>query len=193
MKNLITTVTVISAIAWSFNTQAATGRDVAPERKGTETRQQSQDFAAKVRLEEVAQKIGLPVTEVRSFFKSEIESGRANMVAWGEIATQAIAVKRNATKQDLLANNAAASLLRSYISIRQAKQADTINIREADLAEVLNSSSWSLMGKEKLATVLDRTATLLNAKNSKFVTTEDAFNQAMKEMGLDGKYNRCRL
>jgi len=191
-KTQLYVITSFFIIFTVTDSQAAVGRKQDGLEQKSRIEQNQRDalaFQGKVRLVEVSQKLGLPAAEVAKFFKEEIDSGKANMLAWAELLQGITTIKRNATKEDFQKQDIMARNLRSYVQIRKSKLANDLHIRESDLLDI--QKNFTLDQQTNFGKVLQRASELSNS--GKLVSMDAAFEQALKETGYYNKYRSCKI
>jgi hypothetical protein len=147
----------------------------------------------KLRLIEIAGRLKMPANEVAEFFREESKGGMAteNVRAWVKlIGTISVERRRGQiTREDLENADVLSETLGSLIRLRKSGVAGRFHVSEVDLADM--QSSWTLTQRTNFTRVLRRSAEI--AKGRGVATAEDAFEQALAELGYLEAYRKgCR-
>ena len=190
----------LASLNFAPHAMAAGGSEEPGKVEGVEAREDldlilraTDSMRGKMRLLEISQRLKLSESDVVGFFKEEVKSGRLDKktsAAWSVLLGGLSVSKAGATASDFQNADVLAEAVGSFISIRKSGLADNLKLNESELADM--QKSWTVAQRGNFARVLRRTAEL--SKGNQFVTTEDAFQKALDELGYLEKYKKgCNL
>jgi hypothetical protein len=153
----------------------------------------SQGHQGKMRLVEISSRLKMPAAEVAEFFRQESKGGlpKENVQAWVKLIGDISVDRRrgNVSSVDFENADVLSETLNSLIRLRKSGLPGKFHVTEVDLADM--QKSWNLNQRTNFTRVLRRAADI--AKNSGVATAEDAFEQALGELGYLEAYRRgCR-
>lgn len=139
-------------------------------------------------LDKIAAEMKVPRSQVFNFFKEESKNmSEASSVAWNSLLNGTKVKSRgNVTQDDFTNAELTSELVGSFITAKNTKIIKNLPFNEVDLAQV--SKTWDLKQKTNFSRVLKRTAEI--AQNGSIPTLNDAFTQALKELGYYDEYQK---
>ena len=187
-KMSLTLCTAFTLLAFSAQAQIiedAAGGKFSEALKGAKTELELKKATAE-RFDDIAMRMGGNRKIVFDFFKHRADKmSEASSQAWSELlrTSKVSSRKKVITQQDSLNAQTTAEMIAHYIDIKTSPAADKLDINELDLVK---TNSWEPKQRENFSKVLKRTAEL--AKTSNLPTQNDAFEQALKDLGYWAEY-----
>jgi len=140
--------------------------------------EQGRVLEGKVTAAELAKSLRLAPKELAAFLKELKSNSETDREAWTSLL--------NSAKSDAQA----ADLVSSLIRLKNGKAADNLStVNEREMVSI--QKNWSAEQKANFGRVLRRAADL--AASGKALRTEDAFQQALKDLGFAKKLNSCKI
>ncbi|MBC7398098.1 MAG: hypothetical protein H7333_11700 [Bdellovibrionales bacterium] len=127
-----------------------------------------------------------PLKEASDVWCNEAMEGSKTDPESKQKQISALKIPPRASMEEQLQARINGDLAAHFIRIKSSGAIDQLDFSETDLIEIIKSDQWDSKQRERFSNVLKRTAEL--AENSHLLTQNDAFEQALKELGYWSEY-----